>query len=152
MRNTACAVVVIILIVGFTGCAAQFGNERQYEDGDWYFFANSSEVAKIEQDKMALEKLEKSTPIIGEGQNGKGYRVYLANFSSFKRYTFRLDGPEKVNHMLSPEEVLEIYLIPGDYEVKTVHDGKVSSAGIMPVTAKRKRFNGVWCHGFAYEE
>lgn len=50
------------------GCAAFYGNEAQYKDGDWYLFTGSQEVARIRQDKLAIDKLNSRPPPNG----GKG--------------------------------------------------------------------------------
>ena len=55
MRKEIILVILGIMVL-VSGCAARYGNEKQYTKGDWYFFAGSSEVARIQQNKLALEQ------------------------------------------------------------------------------------------------
>lgn len=145
-------VLLILMAVFASGCGALYGNEAQYREGDWYWFSSSGEVARIHQDKLAMKKLKKQNPIAKSSGPNMGYKVILANFSDYNRYTFRLNGPERVAYMLSPGEQINVYLIPGVYQCRLVHDGKVSEARKMRVDSQKKRFQNKECHGFVYTE
>lgn len=112
-RIFATAVMVASLL---TGCGAFYGNEKQYDEGDWYLLAPSEEVARIKEDKLALEKL-KTAPAQTKIQNGvpQGYEGLVANLSSYARYNFKIIGPETKSYLLGPGERAGDYLIPGEY-------------------------------------
>lgn len=145
--------MIVVLVILLSGCGAVYTSESQYEDGNFSWMTGSKEVARIKQDKMAMEKLKESD-VMAKKENGviQGYKVILANLSHRKEYTFRVDGPEKRAFMLTAGEQIEVYLIPGEYRVSIVRNGKESESRRMRVDAEKKRFGGTWCHGFAYKE
>ncbi|MEI6597288.1 MAG: hypothetical protein WCL13_03750 [bacterium] len=114
---------VALVIFWLTGCAAFYGSEKQYTEGDWYGITGSHEVAKIKTDKLAFAKLE-TTPVKTEVKNGviQGYEGLVANLSSYNRYNFKITGPETKSFLLSPGERAKDYLIPGNY-LCTFHQG-----------------------------
>lgn len=117
MKKRIIAVVAVIAALALTsGCAAYFGNEAQYDRGNWYFFANSREVARIKSDKLAFDKLN-AEPAKTNTVNGvrQGYEGIVANLSSYGRYNFKITGPETKSFLLGPGERAKDYLIPGNY-------------------------------------
>ncbi|MDO8592850.1 MAG: hypothetical protein Q7R92_03745 [bacterium] len=117
MKSRTFAVLLVLASVTlFTGCAAYFGNEAQYNKGDWYLFADSREVAHIKKDKLAFNKLE-AEPVKTNTVNGvsQGYEGLVANLSNNNRYNFKLFGPETKSYLLGPGERATDYLIPGKY-------------------------------------
>ncbi len=143
-------VVLMVVVFLLVGCAG-YGNLEQYRKGDWYFISGPNQVAETMRDRLALEKLA-AEPVLAKKRDGiiQGYKVILANLDDYDRYTLRISGPEKKSYMLNPGEQIEVYLIPGEYECRVVRRGKISASNIMTVDAEKKRFGGVWCHGFCY--
>jgi hypothetical protein len=129
----------------FTGCAAQFGNERQYNNGNWYCFASSSEVARIKQDKMALEKMK-------TGDNTMGFKGTVVNLSKSENYNFIINGPEKKAYFLQAREKIEDYLILGDYTFKIMKGGELVGFGAFSVGLQTSKFNNISYHWFVYAD
>ena len=118
-RKTLLVVVagaMLAFVMLLTGCAAFYGNEKQYAEGDWYGITGSREVARIKVDKLAFDKL-KATPVKTEIKDGvpQGYEGLVANLSNYNRYNFKIIGPETKSFLLGPGERAKDYLISGDY-------------------------------------
>jgi len=109
-------IVFAAIVFWLTGCGAYYGNEAQYDKGDWYLLASSREVARIKSEKLAFEKL-KAAPTQTEMKNGvpQGYKGLVANLSSYNRYNFKVTGPETKSYLLGPGERAADYLEPGNY-------------------------------------
>ena len=58
MKINHSPILLLAILLLSSGCGAFYGNEKQYEKGNWYLLAGSSEVARIKQDKLAMEKLK----------------------------------------------------------------------------------------------
>ena len=146
----------------FGGCAAMYGNEAQYDEGDWHLFASSKEVARIKQDKLAMEKLASSPVSVGQIQNepgtivlGEPARVYagyaglVVNMSRYAYVKIKIDGPEKKSYFLEPGSKLEDNLIPGQYLSSCERDGQiVGRPRIFHVTAQQHDFINKKVHWF----
>lgn len=116
MKTKIFVVMAAVIIFLASGCGAFYGNEKQYDDGNWYLLASSAEVARIKEDKLALEKL-KATPAQTKIKDGvpQGYEGLVANLSSYARYNFKIIGPETKSYLLGPGERAGDYLIRGNY-------------------------------------
>ncbi len=147
MKKLALILLTGIICFGFTGCAS-FGEKKDYNEGDWYGLAGPDTVARIEQDKLALEKLRKSDivsdPVLG-------YKGVVKNFST-NRYTFKLIGPETKSYFLSPGEKTEDYLIPGDYAFTIKKGGKKVGWGSFKVGPQIQVFENINYHWFVYAD
>lgn len=145
-------IMLLAAMVLLSGCAAYFGNEAQYEKGDWYLFAGADETARIKQDKLAFEKL-KSQPTDTAVVNGvaQGYKGIVANLGR-ERYDFRVNGPENKNYLLGPGERVVDYLLPGKYEVKTYYGGNQVGGGTFHVGPQTQTFMNEKYHWFVYAE
>lgn len=107
---------VFAAILWLTGCSAFYGNEAQYDKGDWYLLASSREMARIKQDKLAFEKL-RTAPVKTETTNGvpRGYKGLLYN-SSLNRYAnIIVRGPEEKSFYLKPGGREDYSFVPGTY-------------------------------------
>ena len=173
--------LLILTLFFISGCAL-YGNEKQYAKGDWYFFAGSEEAARIQQDKLALEKLEaqpvqtaqitktegkkyinvellskKSTPA-EPGQDKKrtvsaGYKGLVVNLSKYNIYNFIISGPERKGYLLGPNETASDYLIPGTYSCAFYQAGRqIGESWIFHVTAQQHNFKGQMYHWYVYME
>lgn len=136
-----------------TGCGGPlYGNVKQYQRGSWYGFADHHEVARIDQDKLAMKKLEASAPLTAsENGTSLGYKGVVANFSSY-RATIDLIGPESRNFLLEPGQQVETYLIPGKYltMAQTSSGGyRSKNVGGFTVGVKKHSFQGRDVHWFA---
>lgn len=128
MKRVMMGVMIGIMFL-VIGCGAHFGNEAQYDKGDWYLFAGSQEVAQIQRLKtrqqvnaLAIKKLE-AQPVITESINGvfQGYGGFVHNLSRMIVniiITSRTGGLEIKSYFLSPggqpKEKYQ-YLLPDDY-------------------------------------
>ncbi|MCL5004648.1 MAG: hypothetical protein M1170_01735 [Patescibacteria group bacterium] len=156
------AIGFVCLIVLVVGCAAHFGNEAQYEKGDWYFLAGSQEVAKIQSDKaslahnktvsaMAIDKL-KSQPIETKIVNGatQGYKGIIHNLS-YERANIIITGPEKKSYFLGAKEKIEDFLLPGKYCAETYVGGRKMGKGwIFSVGVPQYNYLGHNVHWYVY--
>lgn len=114
------------VIFALAGCAF-YGNETQYEKGDWYGVTDSAEIANIKKDKMnqemkklALEKLKnQSADVKTENSAIQGFKGVLKNASSYETINIKIganaDAPEHKNYLLTPGQMIYDYLLPGDY-------------------------------------
>lgn len=163
------ATIMFVLFV-FSGCAAQFGSEAQYEAGDWYFLSGSEEVAQIKRDKshlafdnevgkMAIDKL-KSQPADTKIVNDviQGYKGIVQNLSNHK--VVQISLRDKNNHEVksyvfgpvdSPVNFAEDYLLPGDYCAIFIANGK-QVGDVKKFTSGPRQFDyfGKKYHWFAY--
>ena len=65
MKFRTFCVLIVVLTFCMSGCA-MYGNEKQYDKGEWYLWASSAEVARKKQDELALEKVR-----LQEGKTGR---------------------------------------------------------------------------------
>jgi hypothetical protein len=140
------------ILVGLliSGCHAFFGNEAQYKDGDWYLFAGSQEVARIRQDKLAIDKLNSRPPQTSEKDGVfQGYLGVVANLSRYVTYNFHLIGPEKKAYMLGPGQQVRDHLIPGMYIARIFLNGReIGQPRSFRVGPQQHYFMGEWTHWY----
>lgn len=139
--------LIVLAIIVFSGCAF-YGNKAQYDKGDWYGITTSSEVTRIEQGKLALEKL-KSQPI--KADSIQGYEGLIANLSRHNLYNFVISGPETKSFLLKSGESVTDKLIPGTY-VLTVyrHGHQIGAPWVFHVNAQQHYYQGTKYHWYAY--
>ncbi|MFH0956076.1 MAG: hypothetical protein V1801_02605 [Candidatus Falkowbacteria bacterium] len=112
---------VLVLVLSFTGCAAYYGNQAQYDDGnDWYLLASSREVARIKADKLAFEKLAQSESSDATAKK-TGFAGTAFNRSAYRYANIIVTGPERKGFYLKPQEKISYKFIPGTY-VATLYD------------------------------
>ena len=148
-KNTLLLVIAIIYSLVISGCA-MYGNEAQYKQGDWYGFARPETVAKIQEEKLALKKMEHEPQYT---KPGEGYLGIIKNFSRNRIYNFVIIGPEKKTFLIGPEGEEEAYLIPGDYTA-TVYEGGsiVGKPWRFPVGPEINSFLGKDYHWYVYAQ
>ncbi len=156
MKKRIFFLFLMVMAVGFTGCVgAYYGNQAQYEgkDNDWYFLADSREVARIKSDKLALDKLA-SQPVQTAMINGaqQGYRGVVANLARYERYNFKINGPENKDYLLGPGERMVDYLLPGKYVVNTYRGGNRVGRGTFEVGPQTQVFMNEKYHWYVYAE
>ena len=166
--------IATIMILGLfflvSGCAAHFGNEAQYEKGDWYFLAGSQEVAQIKRNKaqltfdnevgkMAIDKLRSAdtdTKVVNDVL--QGYKGIVQNLSNYK--VVQISFRDKNNHEVksyvlgpvdSPGNFAEDYLLPGNYCAVFIANGK-QVGDVKKFTSGPRQFDyfGKKYHWFAY--
>jgi hypothetical protein len=139
--------VSLSLVLLLSGCA-YFGNEEQYNNGNWHFLASSGEVARIKQDKLALKKLEQTPVLTGTRQN-LGYEGIVKNYTK-EIIDVKVVGPEKKSWNLGPYEEAIGYLIPGEYERTIICRGKLVLMEAFTVGGELHDFRGRNYHWYIY--
>lgn len=156
------------LMVLLVGCAGpRFGNEAQYDKGEWKGSAYLHEVAKIKRDKsqlafdkevgkMAIDKL-KTQPVnskTGEREEEKRYEGIVENLSRY--YMVQIDirherGYEVKSYVLKPGESRVDNLLPGNYCVTTFVNGR-QETGVKKFTSgpRLSDYSGKKYHWFVY--
>jgi len=152
MRILAVSTMMIVLVL-LLGCAAHYGNEAQYEKGDWYLLASSREVARIKADKLAFEKL-KAAPVQTEVKDSviQGYKGLIANLSSNNRYNFTLTGPETKSYLLGPGERANDYLVPGNYTCVVSQGNYKIGSWLFIVGPQQSTFMNEKHHWYVYAD
>lgn len=154
--------LVIILIVLFSGGCAMFGSERDYDRGEWHLYASSKEVSQIKRDKDALVKqrfydqmvLDKlaSQPADTKTINGatQGYKGIVHNLSR-ERANIVIEGPETQSFFLSPGEMTEAFLLPGNYYAVTYLGNRPADKGWnFSVGAEKYTYQRKQVHWYVY--
>ena len=152
-KNIVLFLTVLLAMVWLSGCAL-YGNKAQYDKGNWYWLTGSAEVARIEQDKLALEKL-KAQPVQTASIKGvqTGYRGKIANFERYDKVNFILKGPETKGWLLLPGQTKEYYLLPGKYTAEAYIGGhKVDGPKPFTVSVQTHNFLGEELHWFVFYE
>lgn len=160
MKNLILVVAVAVFFAN--GCAAYFGNEAQYKDGEWNFLASSQEVARIQRDKVALEQQKvydqlaveklKSQPADIKVANGavQGFKGIVQNLSQ-RRANIVLQGPETQSFFLRPGEKIETFLLPGSYYAMTYLGNRPADNGrFFTVGAPKYVYQGKEVHWYVY--
>ena len=148
MKRIIVVMLLGVAILSLSGCATMFGNEKQYDRGDWYLFAGSYEVARIKQDKLALKKLESQQAVATE----QGYRGKVANLDS-SPINIIISGPEKKSYLLAGNQSLYDYLIPGDYIARRYRNGhEDGKPWPFYVGTQKHSFMGEEMHWYVYNE
>lgn len=140
-------ILLVLVLTIFSGCAV-YRNKAQYDKGDWYGITGSGEIARIEQDKLALEKL-KDAPIIGD--KVKGLLGIVANCDPRSTKNFKILGPEQKSFLILPGHYEEDNLIPGQYEGRIYHRGRqVENSWFFYVSTQKNKFLGKEYHWFLF--
>jgi hypothetical protein len=140
-------VTTLSLILFLSGCAF-FGNEEQYDKGEWHFLTGSNEVARIKQDKLGIKKLEQTPAFLGPEQN-IGYLGYVKNYTN-EIVDIKVSGPETKSWHFSNAGEVPDYLIPGEYHCSITCRGKVVNSSTFHVGPQLKDFDYRKCHWYAY--
>lgn len=152
LAKVLAAILLAGIAINISGCAG-FGNERQYDEGNWYGMASSSEVARIKQDKLSFSKL-RSLPAQTSSTVGilQGYEGKIINLSESASYNFILVGPETKSYFKGPKEQVKDYLIPGTYTcyVRDENNRQVGSPWTFHVTPQLHDFKGEKIHWYVY--
>lgn len=145
--------IVVSLIFLFIGCAAHYGNEAQYDRGDWYLLASAGEVVRIKGDKLAFNKL-KNAPAQTESKKNvpQGYKGLIANLSGHNRYNFKFTGPETKSFLLGPGEQVIDYLVPGKYFCEVYHGGSKIGSWSFKVGVQQSTFLNEKYHWYVYAD
>lgn len=168
LKNTIKILVLLWISFIVVGCA-YFGNEKQYEQGDWYGLATPDEVAKIKQNKLALEKMQAIpaqtayiengilVPISQSGSKGKktpaGFKGKVCNLSSYNRVHIVIKGPEVKGFYLGPGQNITEYLIPGVYTATPyVGSRRIYEPRTFHVNSRTHNFMGEELHWYVYYE
>lgn len=136
--------LALILLAGvifsflLTGCAS-FGDHGDWERGDWYGFARPDTVARMEQDKLALKKLE-SLP--ADAHPVQGYRGVIKSNAGSDILQVKLEGPENKSFFLNPGDQAIDYLIPGNYKRTLIRNDKIFASQNFIVGAQKHYFAG----------
>lgn len=170
MKKRMMVLGILLAMVWVAGCGALYGKKSQYDDGDWYLFASSSEVARIEQDKLALAKLNalpaqiaiidnqgNIKPIVLSPNNQKvvpaGYRGKIANFEKYDKVNFIISGAETKGWLVPPGQIKEYYLPSGKYTAEVyIGSRKVDGPKSFTVNAQTHNFMGEELHWYIYYE
>ena len=149
MQNVVVLLMLMFVAIIMSGCSTLYGNEAQYDNGDWYFLGGSSEVARIKQDKLAFEKLTaqpaQTMMINGASMGYKGI-VYNANR---EECDIRIYGPETKGFLMPPNMQDTIYLIPGEYTAQSCVNGSCGKRSKFRVSTQTHRFFGQDVHWYA---
>ena len=118
-RRITVVMVVFSAVAWLMGCGAYYGNEAQYDKGDWYLLASSREVARIKADKLAFDKLAQSDNLTSAKKTG--YAGTIFNKNQYRYANIVVAGPERKGFYLKPQEKISYNFIPGTY-VATLYD------------------------------
>jgi len=143
--------VAAVMTLITVGCGTPlFGNIKQYRDGDWYLGADPHQVARMEQDKLAVDKL-KEQPVYTSSINGvtKGYLGLAVNYYG-DIVTIKLIGPQRKIFVLKPKEMGTDYLIPGWYRRIIIYRGQTTHESMMEVGPELHHAEGGQYHWIAY--
>jgi hypothetical protein len=162
MKKIAFYVMLVFLAVALSSCAF-FRNGEELRNGKWHGIASSDEAIKIEQARMALNKLDASIPQIGytaPGGSGDstrttakavplGYRGLVVNEDRHEKCEIKLIGPERTSFRLNPGEKEELYLTSGKYyyEIRE-RDGILRHKGSFNVGLEKSHYNGSEYHWY----
>lgn len=151
MKTRIFAAVAAVVVSLATGCGAFYGNEKQYDEGDWYLLASSAEVARIKEDKLALAKLEAQNFLVSKEAATKGLKVIVANMDHYRSINTKLFGPESGHsYLLAPNGWEEIYLITGTYMAVSYYGSEVVGVWKFKVGPPIKKYLGKEVYGYTY--
>lgn len=162
--------LMFLILLFIVSSCAMFGSEKQYNKGEWHLYADSSEVAKIQRDKaaleneilvrqMALDKL-KSQPVDIKVVDGaiQGYKGIVQNLSDRRvniiiRGYGKNAGPETRNFFLASGDMREVYLLPGDYHATPYGgNGSLDNGWTFSVSVQKYDYNRQDVHWwYAYD-
>lgn len=147
MKNLG--LILLFITIFLPGCAL-YGDKVQYDKGDWYWVTGSQEVTRIEQDKLALKKLE-AQPVQTATINGvkQGYKGLVSNLYS-RRVNIHINGPEEKRYLLAAEQSEEDYLLPGTYIATAYRGGGLVGTWKFDVGVKQVSYMGQKVHWYLY--
>lgn len=155
-------VIIILSALFLSGCGAYFGKQSQYDKGDWYLFASSSEVARMERnkqtlgqkkvlDQLAVDKLKAQPAYVQLAQDGTplGYKGIVANASRNRAINTIINGgPEGKGYFLQPKEEKEDFLLPGNYTACSYERNKDKVCWNFSVGPQVQYYNGKGVHWY----
>jgi hypothetical protein len=156
-------VLFCCLVVFLVGCAGpRFGNEEQYNKGEWKGYAYENEVARIKSDKsrlafnekinaLAVEKL-KTQPVDVKSNSGavQGYKGVLHNLYSSGRVNIIVSGPERKSYFLNSGERIEDFLLPGKYCATFFTNGRKVGEWKFAVGVQQHQYMGQKVHWYLF--
>lgn len=151
-----------------SGCA-WYSSMDQYDKGNHHGVAGSGEMARIKQDKLAIEKL-KAQPVqtaymnqggdsdfeiieLSDNQHNvsAGYRGKVVNFDGWRKINFVIKGPETKGFLLAPGQTVEYSLIPGKYQATSEYRGSIiDGPKTFTVGVQTHNFMGEELHWYVY--
>ena len=151
MKIKIFAVVTLALAFLVSSCGAFYGNEKQYDKGEWYLLASSAEVARIKRDKLALAKLEAESSLVSQEAATKGLKVIIANMDPYRPINTKLFGPEMGHsYVIPPNGWEEVYLIPGIYTAISYDGGRIVGYWRFEVGPPIKKYLGKEVYGYTF--
>ncbi len=150
-RNIILVSVIAGMAMLLSGCGAFYGSEKQYQSGDWYWLADSSQVTRQLEDKLAFEKLRSQSQMTGS-QNGipQGFKGIVANLSRWRHVNTVIIGPERKSYFLAPGQQVVDYLIPGVYTAISYDGSMEIGRWNFRVGAQINNFMNTPCHWYTY--
>jgi hypothetical protein len=150
MKKLSLALLAVVVVAVFLSGCALYGDKAQYDRGDWYFVTGSQEVAKIEQDKLALAKLE-AQPVQTAIIDGvkQGYKGLVSNLYT-RRVNIHIDGPEEKRYLLAAGQSEEDYLLPGKYIATAYRGNGLVGTWKFEVDVKQVSYMGRKVHWYLY--
>ena len=118
-------------MVWFSGCAL-YGEKSQYDEGDWYLFAGSAEVASIERDKLVQSEQEwifkqnkkaykENRVLNGKKQSNDGkYNFVIAYLPKAKGCSTKMCNVKIYKIMRPPYENRNLWCGSGWYHCKII--------------------------------
>lgn len=158
------------LLLVLAGCVGPYyGNQGQYDKGNWRGWADNRQVNQRSRQQLALEKLRVQPVLTGTmtatgvvasaiapapgTTAAAGYKGIVANLSSYRRYSFRLQGTESKSFYLGPGERVADYLLPGRYTASIYYGGdQIGQPHVFDVGVQEKFFQGEKCHWYLVAE
>lgn len=145
-------ILLIAICLTFCGCAL-YPNELTYKSGQWVGLATHHQVARIQQDKLAMEKLKQTPAKTGTEADKIGFEGLVCNLSNYTTYNFVVSGPETRSYLLQKNECIKDNLIPGTYAGSVYRDGyQQGQPWVFHVNARQHFFKGEKVHWYLYKE
>ncbi|MDO8668006.1 MAG: hypothetical protein Q7K35_02805 [bacterium] len=173
MRNKINILAAALGLLVFTGCVGPlYTKESQHPKGHGFGLFGSGSASQAEVNRLAIEKLKaqpvmtgtmtatgvvaNATPASAIGKTAPaGYKGIVVNMSSYRRYTFLIQGPENKSFYLGPGERAPdsaSYLLPGRYIASIYYGGSlVGRPDAFTVGVQEKFFQGP-CHWYVVAE
>lgn len=149
----------VLFIIGWVllslgGCAL-YQSEAQYDRGIFFSLADHNQVARIKQDKLALEKLKAKPVNGGEGVDAvigeeTGFEGIMINQSPYYHRDFRFYGPETRGFFLEPNEKRTERFLPGKYICKVYENGYLLGVHQFTINGETHVVAGKSYHWFVY--
>lgn len=166
---TTLALALLAIVITTSGCIGPYySNKNQYDKGRWHWWADNQSVYQRDQQMLAVGKLNAqpvmtgvmtSTGIVATavapapGTAPAGYKGFVANLSSYRRYTLTVRGTENKSYYLGPGQKVTDYLLPGRYVATANYGGRVyGTPYFFDVGPQIMSFQGEACHWFLVAE